>query len=467
MAAKPGGPAGLVQCLHEPVILLDADDRVVVAVSESFVAQWAANDVRAGDLTGRRVDDLAELVDDTLIDHLRRANTGTHLQLQGVTIWRPREPEGRAADLTLSPIDGSSWVLVTLEPSDPTSLEEAHERRARRMAILGSCAAGFAHDINNQLSAVLSVTSLLREELSDEHHHVLDILEGSTREAASHARHLLLFSGRGEPEIGADTMDQIVERASMLVKYEMPPPERFSVESADAIPTIRGDVVQLEQLAATLLMIAAEALTEGGRGKLRVDKGGAGDAPRVTLRLNVDRAIDATDALEVVRRIADHHGGAMSVTDADGMQVDVYLPVDALLDERAAISQTDATSTSAAAGRVVLVVDDETMVRDVAVAMVERLGYGAIAASGGLEAIELLGREGLTVDLVLLDMVMKDLDGLAALRRIREVCPDVKVVLSSGFGEPSAIESEVAIDGTLEKPYSMATLKETLERVLG
>ncbi len=115
----------------------------------------------------------------------------------------------------------------------------------------------------------------------------------------------------------------------------------------------------------------------------------------------------------------------------------------------------------------ILLVDDEEMVLDIGVQMLSRLGYSVIQAESGTEAIGIFQKDSETIDIVILDIVMPDLDGGETVAAIREINPDVKIVLSSGFGRDGKTNEILErCNGFIQKPFSMKELSETLSRVV-
>lgn len=115
-----------------------------------------------------------------------------------------------------------------------------------------------------------------------------------------------------------------------------------------------------------------------------------------------------------------------------------------------------------------MIVDDEEMIRAVSVAMLEELGFEAIAASSGAEALELLRLDSSTIGIVLLDQVMPEMDGITVFREMRLIRPDIKVLLASGFSQQDVSErfKGLGINGFLPKPYNMKDLELKLQEVL-
>lgn len=116
----------------------------------------------------------------------------------------------------------------------------------------------------------------------------------------------------------------------------------------------------------------------------------------------------------------------------------------------------------------VLVVDDDRNIRCVAKRMLERRGYEVIVAAGGREAVETLGADAGRIGLVLLDLSMPGMDGTATFRALRRLRADVPVILMSGHGEADASQElpTGAISGFLQKPFSLATLTDTIDEAV-
>jgi CheY-like chemotaxis protein len=117
--------------------------------------------------------------------------------------------------------------------------------------------------------------------------------------------------------------------------------------------------------------------------------------------------------------------------------------------------------------RTVLVVDDETLVRGVAKAMLESRGFDVLTAGDGEEGVEVFRDHAEQILAVLLDVTMPRMGGEEAFRRMRRVCPDVKVVISSGYSETDAKQyfDESGLAGYIQKPFEMTKLVDTFRRI--
>lgn len=127
------------------------------------------------------------------------------------------------------------------------------------------------------------------------------------------------------------------------------------------------------------------------------------------------------------------------------------------------------TSTPRSGEATVLVVDDDPMVRDVAEAILARLGLSAVQATDGDDAVRIFEAEPGRFAVVLLDLTMPRLSGAETFRRMREIEPDARVILMSGYNEQEASGSFAGkgLAGFLEKPFSTQALGDAIERILG
>jgi CheY-like chemotaxis protein len=116
----------------------------------------------------------------------------------------------------------------------------------------------------------------------------------------------------------------------------------------------------------------------------------------------------------------------------------------------------------------ILLVDDEEMIIDVGQAMLERLGYRVFAAQSGQRAVDVVTKLGNEIDLVIIDMIMPGMDGGKTFDRIREIQPEIPVMLSSGYainGQANEIMRR-GCNGFIQKPFNISEFSKQVRRIL-
>ncbi len=375
---------------------------------------------------------------------------------------------------------------------------------SQKLESLGVLAGGVAHDFNNLLTAVLGNANLARLHLDDNAAVLahLDQIEQASMQASELCSQMLAYAGKGHLELATVDLNALITQTTSLLQASMSKRVSLTCELAPELPAIAGDATQLRQVLMNLVLNGAEAITEGS-GIVRVTTC-ARDADRTYL----DRAFGASDlpagryvCLEVsdtgsgmlpeiqarifepffstkfpgrglglasVIGIVRGHGGAMKVESApgDGTQFKLLLPA-ALDPVRDRSGKHDFAASHVGQGTI-LVVDDEERVRTLTAQMLELMGFDVLSASDGEEAVRVYRAQRARIVGVVMDLMMPRLDGEQALRALREIDPQVRALLMSGYDAP---ESIARLDGQrpvefLHKPFSFQKLEAQVHAML-
>lgn len=382
---------------------------------------------------------------------------------------------------------------------------EARLQKAERLAAMGQLAGGIAHDFNNQLTVVLGNATVLRNHLREPHEvNLLDNLVSAASRTAQLTQKMLAFARLDHTagtrvDINALVLEVIsIASADASVRVE---------QDLEANPSlVRGDASALSSAMLGLAFNAREAMPNGGTLRIgtravwldaerarkvgpKLGPGpyleisfadeGTGISPDVRAHLfepffTTKPAGQGTGmGLAAAYGTVRSHGGAIEVESelGKGATFRIYLPYEAFDSQRPdALTSTEdkPSSTPPKAQQRVLVVDDEPLVRQALAALIQAFGYAVECSADGPSAIAALkARED--IGLVILDLVLPGMGGAAIFRAMRELRPDLKLLVSSGYADSDdcmQLVSEGAA-GVLAKPFRAEELSRTLESILG
>jgi PAS domain S-box-containing protein len=407
----------------------------------------------------------------------------------------------------------SRWSLVCNTQGQPKSILtvdtditekkrlEAQLFRAQRMESIGTLASGIAHDLNNILTPILAGAQLLPLKFPDADErtrHLLEILEINARRGADLVKQVLSFARGVEGQrIHLQPRHLIVEVVKIL-KETFPKSIEVSVDIAPDLWMISGDSTQLHQVLMNLCVNARDAMSNGGTllisgENIFIDENYA--------RMNLDAKVglytvitvsdtgtgipeDILDrifepffttkplgqgtglGLSTVLGIIKSHGGFINVQSqlGSGTSFKVYLP---------AVGGTETFTTEEVKPLIgneelILIVDDEISIQEVITTSLETHHYKVIIASDGIEAIAQYAKHATQISAVLMDLMLPSLDGLTAIRTLRQINPQVKIIATSGLASKGKLEELINAGVTkfLSKPYTVNELLLSLQEIL-
>jgi PAS domain S-box-containing protein len=393
------------------------------------------------------------------------------------------------------------FAKVIQDLTERRRLEDA-VRESQRLESLAVLAAGVAHDFNNVLTAVIGNVALARQELNRTlDPQALELLaeaERASQRAADLVRQLLNYAGKGRRVVKPVDVCRVAGDALAIVRASVSPKVALRTELPEHCPPIEADVGQLQQLLLNLILNAAEAIgdesgevnvrirvREVAESELRESYAAFALSPRRFIEVRVQdtgvgmssdtlrqifdpffttkflgRGLGLASALGIVS-----HGGGIAVESAPGRgsTFTVLLPAEATESEGIR-TVTEAIVGSARGEGLVLVVDDEPGIRSLVQRSVEALGYTTLLAENGQQALEIFGRVGKELVLVLLDMAMPVMDGAETATRLRDRRPDLPIIVMSGLADQDAMGrlGHTRISGFVPKPFNPEQLAQAI-----
>jgi PAS domain S-box-containing protein len=373
--------------------------------------------------------------------------------------------------------------------------------RAQRMESIGTLASGIAHDLNNVLAPIMMAVKLLQKKVTDEQsRRLLTTLRSSSERGASIVNQLLSFARGAEGEhIVLEPKYLVVEMAKIL-RETFPKSIHIETSVPEGLWHINGDGTQLHQVLMNLCINARDAMPNGGRLTIEVENAALDENyARLYLDARPGRfvVITVTDTgtgipphildkifepffttkehgqgtglgLSTVLGIVKGHKGFINVYSevGKGTQFKIYLPAVETEQPKQVVKESVELPTGH--GELILVVDDEAPIREIAKEILKTYGYSVLTATDGAEAVALYAENKNKIRVVLLDMMMPYMDGPATARALQKLNSRIKIIASSGLKiNGQLIETMTkGVKAFLTKPYTAEKLLKTLADIL-
>jgi PAS domain S-box-containing protein len=497
--------------LREQAALLDhATDAIIVQDLDGVVLYWNMGAERmygwlAAEAKGKNVRDLLYKANLPQYGAARSALLENG-QWFGEIHQQTKDGKGIIAEghWTLVPEDAGkpkSMFAINTDITEKKKLESQF-LRAQRMESIGTLASGIAHNLGNLLSPILLTIQMLKRKFTDEEsQHMLAILKINAERAGEMIRQVLEFARGIEGERIELQSTHLIKEVAKILKSTFPKTIDIKVSIAEDLSPVVGDATQLHQVLMNLSVNARDAMPDGGsltieaenayldenyarmhfeaeQGRyvrIRVTDTGVGMPPDVIEKIyepfftTKEEGKGTGLGLPSIRGIVKGHGGFIDVYSevGKGTEFRIYIPAAT----SGPVSQPEEVSAALPAGRgeLILVVDDEAPILEVARKTLEDNGYKVLTARDGIEALALYAEHKKGINAVIMDMMMPYLDGAATIRALQKLDPDIKIIASSGL---SANDKgvEAANEGVkifLMKPYTAEKLLNALAETLG
>jgi PAS domain S-box-containing protein len=423
-----------------------------------------------------------------IVERIRKSGKVKHFE----TVRLRKDGRPAAFSLTISPIHDEFGRVVGLSQiaRDITEQKQMEEqlRQTQKLESLGVLAGGLAHDFNNLLTGIVGNASLALEDLGrpeDLQSHLDEIMNSSER-AALLVRQMLAYAGKGRYIIEPTDISQQISEIIALIRTSIPRSVEMVLQLDRNGARVDADRSQLQQLIMNLAINAAEAIGERpGTVTITTSQRETDQETQVILTvqdtgcgMSAETKAQMFDpffttkftgrglGLAAVMGIIRTHRGSISVDSTPGMGTTVTVvlpgssaaPTASVCDEQVELRGDG----------LVLVVDDEDVVRNLARFTLEKCGYTTELAANGKEGLVAFTARPREFAAVLLDLTMPIMGGEEMLEHLRKIREDIPVVLSSGYSELEALRRfrSRGLAAFLQKPYTATALARKLKQAL-
>ncbi|MDD5225831.1 MAG: PAS domain S-box protein [Candidatus Omnitrophica bacterium] len=394
--------------------------------------------------------------------------------------------------------DISHFVAVKEDITYRRQIEE-QLRHSLRMEAVGRLAGGIAHDFNNMLTVINGYSGYLMTKMKpeDPHYEKIREIRDAGDCAATVVRQLLNLSRKEAPRPKLIKILDVASKMERMINRLLGDNINLKVENSPDVGFVKMDPGQMEQVLLNLLVNAREAMPEGGALSVKTDrvriediheelmpsKKRTGNFVRITVKdtgIGIDpsiktrvfepffttkkRGMNTGLGLSIVSGIVDQAGGAISFEShvGRGTTFRIYLPE---ADGEGELPEGSLAELPHGRGKILLV-EDESQVREFALQVLRERGYDVRVAKGGEEALAMLAEDpGRQYDLLLTDLTMPKMNGKELALQIRKTIPGLKVIFMSGYSEQ--LVADMKDSGFLQKPFSHGQLSVKVWSILG
>jgi two-component system cell cycle sensor histidine kinase/response regulator CckA len=484
--------ADIVERAHDAVIVRDFTTGCITIWNKGAERLYGWS---AGEAIGRPMAELifSESKDrSTMLGHL--VSTG---EFRGEINQRAKDGHSVTVDARVTLIrndDGAPRSVLGIN-TDITEQKKLETQllRAQRLENIGTLASGVAHDLNNILTPILICAETLRGDMTaEDRESALALIEESAQRGASVVKQVLTFARGVEGERVSITPNHLVHEMVDIARRTFPKSIEITSRYPEELWSIKGDPTQLHQVMLNISVNARDAMPDGGKlvfgsENFAVDEQYAAMTPEATRGPYVLLQISDTGSgmpQETIDKIFDpffttkdpgrgtglglstavgivkSHGGFISVYSevGKGTTFKIFLPAEVSVQSRLPLEARIAAAQGN--GELVLVVDDEENILRATKRALEKNNYRVVSASDGAEAVALFAQQMGAIKVVLTDISMPHMDGVATVRALRKMKPDLPIIACTGEAQQARLSELQAmnVNKFLTKPFSTANL---------
>lgn len=430
-----------------------------------------------------------------------------------------RNGEDKYMYISIFPLTGNGTKSMGIRLDDITKLEKTEQilRQSQKMETIGTLAGGIAHDFNNVLGGIIGTMSLIKlklksitdlDELKEKLTEYISIIDQCSVRASDMVSHLLTVSRKQESNFTYFNLNNAVRDIQKICSNSFDKVIELHFKYYPQTCMVKADLNQIEQVILNVCVNAAHAMTimrkenekKGGVLSVQVnridtDKHFLKNHPEAkedikywivsvsdtgigmeqkTINKIFDPFFTTKEkgkgtglGLSMVYSIIQQHNGFIDVYSEylHGTTINIYLPIP----EEESISEIEETDVSYTKGEgLILVIDDENLIRETYKEMLSECGYKVILAENGIQGLEKYKQNYPETDLVILDMSMPIMSGIDTYYQLKEFNPKIKVLMASGFRQDERAEQalKAGVNEFIQKPFTINKLSAIVSKLL-
>lgn len=465
----------------------------------------------------------SEELQQALKENISRAARGEFIRFEATHM--DSENKLHFIDFSIKPVfdDENKVIMLIPEGRDVTERKEAEQekikleenlRQAQKMESIASLAGGIAHDFNNVLGGIVGTVSLIKYNFEKKSEidrkfmaNMISVIETSAGRAKDIVKQLLTLSRKQDYQLIPVDLNNSVENVVKLCNNSFDKSIEIRCHYFDSPAMVNADPSQIEQVILNICINSAHAMTimrkknEHSGGILSIDISritadrhfydshpdasynrylllsindtGIGMSREIISKVfdpfftTKDKENGTGLGLSMVYNIIHEHKGFIDLYSepGKGTTFNIYLPY---LEEGQYQQPSSEKDTIFTGEGLILIIDDEDVMRNVASVILDECGYDVLLAENGAEGIKLLQETERQIDLILLDMAMPGMSGKETYTELKKIRPGIKVILSSGFKHDiRVVESmKLGVNSFIQKPYTIYNLSKAVFEIL-
>ncbi len=385
---------------------------------------------------------------------------------------------------------------------DITEKKRMEERllRSQKLEAVGTLAGGIAHDFNNLLTAIIGYSEIMLDSIKKEDplYKQADIIHSAAERGAELTGRILTVTRKEKTELKLVDMNEVIRSSLELLGRSIPKTIEIVTNLRPDLPKIKADPSQMQQVILNLAVNARDAMAGGGRLTIETtaddvdsdvakkDLSGRSSFINVSVSdtgMGIDKDMQGKVfdpffttkemgkgtglGLYMVHSIVTHHGGYINLYSepGKGTRLSVHLPVAVMIEDK-----TPEEAEQAGGSGTILVIDDESYIREICKDMLSSLGYEVLVAESGSEGVGIFSQEQDRISLIVLDMIMPKMGGEEVFQAVKEIRPGVKVLLCSGYSSNGFAGIDRLLKdgagGFIQKPFSRQNIALAIRKVL-